>query len=272
MASLRGTSTRHTILELDANSCESDELSQRQWKADLFRGTSVLIDPREPPKRGGQVEETPGQWMSTQLKSLSNPFEKKAGGPSSLSRSEMHTQYSIQASFRLPSSSMAFEATPFQQQRFRHPLLQCIMEGVAEQTRPIGSFSTCLLRQSFGELTSGGYGYWKQTSLMSKQQQQSTGEQQQHHQEGDRSIVATLGNSTRMHPVLTQKYKSMKGALARFGGGGTRGFYSTDVSAGLAPELEDCGEALEYLKDLDAIYCPPGGDEDEIMNDGDFDE
>jgi hypothetical protein len=28
------------------------------------------------------------------------------------------------------------------------------------------------------------------------------------------------------------------------------------LQAGLAPEFEDCEEAREYLRNLDALYCP----------------
>jgi len=245
MASLRGPSTKHTILELDV--CDKNI---NDWKNDLYTGTTVNIDPREPPRRGQSLQvPTPGLWLINNLSSLSNSITEACV------RSECHTQYSLEASFRFSSaSSDVFQATPFQKQRFRNPLLQCVMEGIAAHTRPIGTFSACIVPQSFGQLTASGYGYWKQTPLFSKN--------------ADPCVVATLGNSTRIHSFLANKYYGLRNSLARFGGGGTRGYYSADVAAGLAPELDDCVEAVEYLKELDSIYCPPG--DNNVFDGGDI--
>jgi hypothetical protein len=131
-------------------------------------------------------------------------------------------------------------------QKFQHPLLQSVMEGIATHTQPIGSFSSCIIPQSLSELTSGGYGYWKHTSCI-----RNTPD----------FFVSTIGNSSRIHPLIEKRYNGIKCAISRFhssGGSGNRGFYTADVEAGLAPEYEDCDEAVEYIKNLDALYCPPG--------------
>lgn len=237
LSCLRGPTTRHTILEMTA----STEPTATDWRELLLQGTTVAFDPRIKPSNHTKEIPPAGGWLSKNLNSLS-----MVHGSPSVEQQQHHNQYAMHVSIRRSRVDPSNLVTPFQMQKFQHPLLQSVMEGIATHTQPIGSFSSCIIPQSLSELTSGGYGYWKHTSCI-----RNTPD----------FFISTIGNSSRIHPLIEERYNGIKCAISRFhrsGGSGNRGFYTSDIEAGLAPEYEDCDEAVENLKNLDAVYCPPG--------------
>jgi len=226
---------------MDATTTKNKQLD---WNELLVQGTSVVFDPRMRERgvstKDASTREDSGIWISKHLNSLSyNTTSKQTHDDA------QHTQYAIHASFRRSCETYPFRPSSYQAQKYRHPFLHGIMEGIATHTRPIGSFSSCLIPQSFAELTLSG-GYWKRSILPAIPD----------------FFVSTISNSTRIHPLIEERYNGFKSATSRFSSAGSnnctsmRGYYTTDVQGGLAPEYEDCDEAREYLKNLDAIYCP----------------
>ncbi len=248
LSCLRGPTTRHSILGMDATTMKDTNLN---WNQLLIQGTSVVVDPRMRDRKVSKkdvstMEDFPGRWLSTHLHSLS--YNTSIRGISQDNDYDQHTHYALHASFRRSYESYPSLTSSYQKQKYRHPLLHGIMEGIATHARPMGSFSTCLVPQSVAELTLTG-GYWKSSILNSIPD----------------FFVSTISNSTRIHPLIEGRYKSFKNATSRFcserssingSSGSMWGLYTTDLQAGLAPEFEDCEEAREYLRNLDALYCP----------------
>ena len=73
--------------------------------------------------------------------------------------------------------------------------------------------------------------------------------------------LSTLGNSTRVYDHLKQTSIGLKSALSSK----YSGYLSRDGMTGLAPESEDCDEAMEACLTLRDVYEPPsmGFDSDE---------
>jgi hypothetical protein len=249
LSSLRGPTTRHSILGMDATTMKDTNLD---WNQLLIQGTSVVVDPRMRDRKGSKkdvstMKDVSGRWLSTHLHSLSyNTSIRRIVQDNDYVQ---HTHYALHASFRRSYESYPSLTSSYQEQKYRHPLLHGIMEGIATHARPIGSFSTCLVPQSVAELTLAG-GYWKTSIILNSIPD---------------FFVSTISNSTRIHPLIEDRYKSFKNATSRFrterssinsSGGSMWGLYTTDLQAGLAPEFDDCEEAREYLRNLDALYCP----------------
>ena len=125
----------------------------------------------------------------------------------------------------------------------------CMMEGMAIGYRPQSTIAT-VVGQCFNEMVGGKSNipgsYWKHI----------LGEQAPILQ-----TLSTLGNSTRVYDHLKQTSIGLKSALSRK----YSGYLSRDGMTGLAPESEDCDEAMEACLTLRDVYEPPsmGFDSDE---------
>ena len=117
----------------------------------------------------------------------------------------------------------------------------CMMEGMAIGYRPQSTIAT-VVGQCFNEMVGGksniAGSYWKHI----------LGEQAPILQ-----TLSTLGNSTRVYDHLKQTSIGLKSALSRK----YSGYLSRDGMTGLAPESEDCDEAMEACLTLRDVYEPP---------------
>ena len=70
-----------------------------------------------------------------------------------------------------------------------------------------------------------------------------------------RPVLAVLGNTTRVYPLLHTIATEMKlGLSARH-----QSWYNREVANGRLPEIDDCQEALAHCWDVRDAYCPPEG-------------
>lgn len=83
-------------------------------------------------------------------------------------------------------------------------------------------------------------------------------------------ILSILGNLTRSYPRL---HSISSGFVDSLHSRKNMGYLARDVMSGMAPEKDDCEEALEYCRELVDVYEPPVGSglisgEDENDTDG----
>jgi hypothetical protein len=125
------------------------------------------------------------------------------------------------------------------------------MEGMGIKYRPQVSLGS-VVRQSIRGLTgNAGYSagaYWK--SVLSDSDQTSTDDSYL-----NTPVLSVLGNSTRIYPYLNSTSMNLSAALSRK----YRGYMARDTMAGLAPEEEDCAEAIEACFETRDAYEPPLG-------------
>jgi len=184
----------------------------------------------------------PGMWAEDEgpsggiMTSLS-PVDSKS---TSASRS-MHQNFALATSLRpLPSRVGDVVST----------YTTCMMEGVGIRYRPQRSIAT-VVGQSLDSLTGSGSrayaagSYWK-TVLGPKA--------------NTTQVLSVLGNTTRIHSYLKSTASGLSSALSRK----YSGYLSRDGMSGLAPEKEDCSDAVESCLSLRDIYeSSMGFDEDD---------
>ena len=228
-------SNRHIFTELGS----AHESNPVDLHAKLLEGTSIerrqLEQEREMNRnskyrRGRQRDVDPGSWSED---------EGISGGimtsllPSELPSSDrsVHDHFALCATLRcLPSGVGSVTDT----------YTTSLMEGMGIRYRPQTSFAT-VTAQPLGALT--GYGdypsgmYWRSifgASLKTVQE------------------LTVFGNSTRVHTHLSHISDSFRTALSRK----YSGYLHRDVISGLAPESEDCTDALETCMAYRDVYEP----------------
>jgi hypothetical protein len=88
-------------------------------------------------------------------------------------------------------------------------------------------------------------------------------------------ILSVIGNSTRSYPRL---HSISSGFVDSLHSRKNMGYLARDVMSGLAPEKDDCEDALEYCRELVDVYEPPigsgliSGDDENDMDGAYFDE
>lgn len=241
-------SNRHIVTELSCLShpvlparvhqaiLEGTSIERRQLEEEMHRNRNS----RYRQSRGRDID--PGLWMEDEgpnggiLTSLS-PVTN-----ASSSRS-LHDHFALATAFRpLPSRVGDTLAT----------YTTSLMEGMAIRYRPKSTVAT-VVNQSFNELTGGkansAGSYWSnifgsQTPIMQP--------------------LCTLGNTTRMHDHLRISANGLKSALSRK----NVGYMRRDGMAGLAPEGEDCEDAVEACLTLRDVYEPPSFGFDDCDDEG----
>ena len=153
--------------------------------------------------------------------------------------------------------------------------LKPVMEGMGVRHRPEVSVGTVVRQTLRTAVDSGGYGaggYWRSTLGGGGDRGGVGGGRTKPTSAVDGPVLSLLGNTTRSHSYLAGISADLGAALSRR----YSGYLTRDVSAGLAPEGEDCAEALEGLLDLADVYLPPSGSglvagSDDEYHDGDLD-
>jgi len=234
--SLQRQSAARNVLELDVlepSHCSGSDLYTR-----LRQGTSLERDHRmrQPGYDGGihrGRDILPGEWMMENdgkgkglLSSLSPHaanWNTKNGDRS------LHHHYALSTSLR-PSSKQT-----------NSNYVTCIMEGMGIRYRPEQSMAT-VVDQSLSQLTTNGYGagsYWKSIFTNKTHRAASFTTIQ------SVSILAMLGNSTRVYPYLHQTAIDVQEILLRRNQRSiNRAFYNRDAVQGILPEADDSNEAV----------------------------
>lgn len=179
--------------------------------------------------RGRDID--PGLWMEDEgpnggIVSSLSPVDE------SNSSRTLHSHYALASSLRpLPSRVGDVIST----------YTTSLMEGMAIRYRPQCSVAT-VVGQSFDGLTgSRGHSagsYW--SNILGPQSRTA-------------QTLTILGNTTRIHSHLQNTAKDFKSALSRK----YAGYLSRDGMSGLAPESEDCSDAMEACMYLRDVYEPP---------------
>ena len=117
--------------------------------------------------------------------------------------------------------------------------------------RPERSVCT-VLNQTVGRLTRSGGGagsYWGKVLGSS---------------DSTKPLVAAVGNTTRVYPLLDKVSSDFRSVL----GPRYRGYYQRDLVSGALPEIDDCEEALAKCFDVRDAYHPPDGSGLVVEEDG----
>jgi len=239
-------SNRHIVTEM---SCLSHPASPNQVHQSVLQGTSIERRQQEEEmhrnrnsyysnrrSRGRDVD--PGLWMEDEGPNMGLLASLSPVGAESSSSRSLHHHFALATSFRPLPSKVGDILTTY---------TASLMEGMSIRYRPQSIVAT-VVNQSFQELTGGNaYSagtYWgsifgSQGPLMQP--------------------LCNLGNTTRMHDHLKITAGGLKSALSRK----HKGYLRRDGMAGLAPEGEDCEEAMEACLTLRDVYEPPSMDSDD---------
>jgi len=150
----------------------------------------------------------------------------KSKSPTDENLRSLHDHWSMSTAIRSTSSSSSI-----------YEDLQCTMESMDIRYQPRKSLGF-LMDQSFYDLTSGGYAagaYWKKNPT--------------------EAVVSLLSNSTKSYTYARNIALDMQLGLSKK----WKGYHSRYAESGILPEVEDCGEALEYCLSLRDLYRPPEG-------------
>lgn len=228
-------SNRHTITELSGSL--NPTASPGQVHQSLLQGTSIerrqLEEERNRNRstswrsRGQDVD--PGAWLEDEganggLMTSLSPI------PDATSARSLHQHFALASSLRpLPSRVGNVVST----------YTAAMMEGMAIRYRPQCSMAS-VVGQSVHALTGSRAGsaglYWN--SIIGKTETAQT--------------LTVLGNSTRIHSHLRTTATGLTSALSRK----YAGYLSRDGMSGLAPEGEDCTDAMEACLSLRDVYEP----------------
>ena len=254
-------SNRHIVTELSGL---VHPISPGKVHQALLQGTSMERKQMEEERnrnrnnyyrRSRMVDVDPGLWMedygpSGGIVSSLSPI----GNNSSSSSRSMHNHFAFVSSLRSLPSRVGDVLSTY---------TTCLMEGMAVRYRPQCCVAT-VVDYSFQTLTgprshSAG-SYWKNVleGGCTNHTETTTGNTISYNHT---QTLAVLGNSTRIHSHLQSTATGMKSALSRK----YAGYLTRDGLSGLAPEAEDCEEAMEGCLTLRDVYEPSfmGFDSDE---------
>ena len=245
IASLK-PSNRHIVTEMSclAHPASPDRVHQsilqgtsierRQQEEEMHRNRNNYYSNRR--SRGRDVD--PGLWMEDEGNNMGLLTSLSPIGAESTSSRSLHHHFALATSFRPLPSEVGDTLTTY---------TASLMEGMSIRYRPQSIVAT-VVNQSFQELT-GGNAYSAGTYWGSIFGPQGPTMQP----------LCNLGNTTRMHDHLKITARGLKSALSRK----HKGYLRRDGMAGLAPEGEDCEEAMEACLTLRDVYEPPSMDSDD---------
>jgi hypothetical protein len=193
----------------------------------------------------------PGEWMEDYsggglLESLS--------GHSNFGRRCDHHHFSLSTALRPASSDVRkFPSNDCGTSAFLRP----IMESMGVAYRP-GVSSGVVVRDTAVDLTEVG-SYWNSIFRRVKHPNPPNDSQTTPSAQdivNHTPILSILGNSTRSYKRL---HSISSGFVDSLHSRKNMGYLARDVTSGLAPEKDDCEDALEYCRELVDVYEPPHG-------------
>jgi hypothetical protein len=216
-------------------------------------------------------QSSPGEWLEDisgggLLESLS--------GHALFGKRSDHHHFALSSALRPSSSDVKkFSTTDCGTSAFLRP----IMESMGMKYRPEVS-SGVVVKDSVVDLTDVG-SYWNSifgrvkypNAPQSDENKSPSPQQVAFHT----PVLSILGNSTRSYPRL---HSISSGFVDSLHSRKNMGYLARDVMAGMAPEKDDCEEALEYCRELVDVYEPPlgsglvDGENENDLDDAYFDE
>jgi len=174
-----------------------------------------------------------GKWLDSPEMQCASPF-----GCSNLIERNLHSHFSLSSYIRCASNT-AYTENPISDH------LETSMESFLP-CRP-DRYSSCVIGRTLGQITYGG-NYWSNEVLSPI-----------HHHN---SVVALLENSTRSYSFAKLQAQKMSRCLSRE----MKGFFARDATEGLVPDYDECNDALEFLRNLEADYDPGVDDQNDDPN------
>jgi len=174
-----------------------------------------------------------GKWLDSPEMQCASPF-----GSSNLIERNLHSHFSLSSYIRCASNT-TYTENPISDH------LETSMESFLP-CRP-DRYSSCVVGRTLGRITYGG-NYWSNEILSPI-----------HHHN---SVVALLENSTRSYSFAKLQAQRMSRCLSR----GMKGFFARDATEGLVPDYDECNDALEFLRNLEADYDPGVDDQNDDPN------
>ena len=243
-------SNRHIVTELSAlvHPLSPGKVGLHQA---LLQGTSIERRQMEEERnrnrnsfyrRSRGVDVDPGLWMEDEGPNGGIVSSLSPIGDASHSSRSLHDHFALASSLRaLPSSARAGAGNGAADGNVISTYTTALMEGMAIRYRPQCSVAT-VVGQSFSALTGSraqaAGSYW--SNILGPQAATA-------------QTLTMLGNTTRVHSHLQTTAGGLKSALSRK----YAGYLSRDGMSGLAPEGEDCQDAMEACLTLRDVYEPP---------------
>ncbi len=226
-------SNRHNMTELSGY--QQPKLSPLEMHNRLLQGTSIerrqLEEERNRNRnsyyrrsRGRDVE--PGLWADDEAAG-GIMYSLSPMGRAQSSHRSFHEHFALAASYRPLQSRVGDVVSTYN---------TALMEGMGVRYRPQTSIAT-VAAHPFESLTGSRGSYWG--AILNN-----------HSRKNPAQVLALLGNSTRIHSHLKSTAIGLKNALSRK----YTGYLTRDNMSGLAPESEDCDDALEGCLSLRDLY------------------
>jgi len=248
-------SNRHVVTELSGH-LKQPKLSPLELHHRLMQGTSIERRQLEEERnrngnrggsgyyrRGRAQDIDPGLWAEDQSAGgIMMPLSPMDTVNASNSSRSLHQHFCLSTAFRPLGSRVGDVVSTYN---------SALMEGMGIRYRPQTSIVT-VAAHSFDNLTGSGSGYWgsilneNNSKILDKGAAAATGPVKK----TPAQILALLGNTTRIHYHLKTTAGGLKIALSRK----YAGYLSRDNMSDLAPESEDCTDAMEACLSLRDVY------------------